>query len=139
MTFRTTMLILATTLVAVSCSRFAPGLAGGTKKGTIVLYRDAANNCKSVTTRYMKKSKNQDRSVQWKVDDEFDCQSQNGVIELRFALGQDPLPNCQKKTEPGKKAIECDLATANTTNGAVKYQIFLDGNEIEDPELEIAN
>ena len=123
-------------IFVAGCGRPAP-LAGGTKKATIVLYRDASNVCKSVTTPRFKKLKSEGGNVSWKVDDEFDCQAANDVIELKFDKGDnDPLPSCGKKTDPGKKAIDCSVADANTTSGA-KYSLWLNGTKLEDPELEI--
>jgi hypothetical protein len=144
MKLRATLLIVTTSLFFASCGQSGSGggalSGGGNKKGTIVLYRPAGSSaCKSVTTPYFRRAKSEHGNIEWKVDDEFDCQPAKGVIEIRFDKGDsDPLPKCDKKTGAGDKKIMCSLDDANPTSGAAKYSIWLDGTKIEDPELEIA-
>jgi hypothetical protein len=120
---------LALAVAFVACSSRLGGGGGGAKKGTIVLYRNASNVCRTSTTPFMKLKPSK---VKWKIDDEFDCITGSLVVKLEFPTGD--LYACNGLT--GTREIECDLERLDHNVGATKYNVVF-GTEREDPELQI--
>jgi len=126
-----TALTVALSFTACASSRL---FGGGEKKGTVVLYRDEANACKSITTPYFKAFKSSGK-VKWKIDDEFECITGDLKVILKFDKGDaDPLPSCLKE---GTNKIECDLDHITAPIPKRKYSVWLGGTKLEDPELQI--
>ena len=125
-------LAVTTVVIAGSACASLQVMNAPLRKGTIEVYRDAGNTCRTNTTPYFKVKKGRDRKVEWKIIDESGC-TVSADVEVKFDKGDgDPLPLCSKK---GKKKIECDLPK-DAPEGPRKYSVWL-GTQQEDPVLEI--
>ena len=131
------MLRLAALLViaAVSASCGSPQLGGGgargNKKGTVILYKDAADRCQIKTTPYFKIKKNAGKA-EWKVDDDFDCIT--GSLKVRISFDKGEGNPCEADPE-GTNNLTCTFRS-NAEAKKYGYTVFFDTVK-EDPELQI--
>jgi hypothetical protein len=135
-------MVVSAVLVAllISCTQpttAPPGGGRGTNKGTIVLYRDKSNVCRTVTTPFFKAKKNESSGnpgkADWKVDDEFTCITSGLVVRIRFDKG-DPSP-CEADPE-GDNNLTCRFRRDVDAPRDYSYSVYFDASK-EDPELQI--
>ena len=127
---------LVTALIATvwSCastnSQGPPGvLRAKLKKGSIEVWVDRANRCRTNTSRYFQVKKSE--KAVWDIKTVADCDFE---VEIRFDKGDgDPLATtCARKN---KTKIECDIHNdANVKR--YEYSVIINGI-VEDPEIEI--
>lgn len=135
------MLALLSAVLLAACAP-APNQGGGPrsteKKATIVMYRNAAGQCATTTTRYVKVPPN--GKIRWKIDDgdtEPGCITGSLKVFVRFPAGT--LDACNGAS--GTNNIMCD-APADATR-VIKYDVlygetFASPITTEDPEIQIA-
>jgi hypothetical protein len=117
--------------VAISC---APALLINTPldEGTIEVWRDNMDACRTKTTPYFRVSKANKRYAIWKIVDRTNCTREYDV-EIKFdKKASDPVPSCNKR---GRSRIQCDVRSS--TDGLYDYSVWI-GTAKEDPEMDIA-
>jgi hypothetical protein len=127
------LVLTLTSAGLLSCAARIASSGRALDQGSIQVYRDKDNTCRTSTTPFFAVKKSTMRKVKWEIADRSSCTASLDV-EIRFDKAPtqgDPLAACVKK---GKRKIECDIRSAPV--GTYPYSVYL-GTAKEDPELQI--